>query len=245
MEPWKLKGIMPHVWSHFDCRGDEATRNSNESRRTRRVLIDDDQSVLHGLTRALRNQPYRIYTATSGEEAMLTVKGHNIDVVVADEHMPGMRGGELLAWIADHCPEVMRIVLTGHPTVESMIQAINEGRVYQFFTKPCNPAHLGVAIRKALEHKQLVEENRRLGAGNSRQAKELDDWRASLKILCKIIAHDVRLPLQAVLRLRGSSENGIRRLITKIKVSLNRTRESRKVENIVNILVERSTHEHQ
>jgi two-component system, probable response regulator PhcQ len=172
------------------------------------LLIDDDQSVLHGLARALRNQPYRILTATSGEEAMLAVKGHAIDVVVADEHMPGMRGGELLVWIADHCPEVMRIVLTGHPTVESMIQAINEGRVFQFFTKPCNPAHLGVAIRKALEHKQLVEENRRLGAGNSRQAKELDDWRTNLKTLSTIIGHEVRPPLQAVLRLGQPLESG-------------------------------------
>jgi DNA-binding NtrC family response regulator len=118
------------------------------------LLIDDDQSVLHGLARALRQQPYRIYTASSGEEAMLVIKGHPIDVVVADEHMPGMRGGQLLIWIAEHCPEVMRIVLTGHATVENMISAINQGRVYQVFTKPCNPVHLGVAIRKALEHKE-------------------------------------------------------------------------------------------
>ena len=48
-----------------------------------------------------------------------------------------------------------------------------KGDVYQFFTKPCNPAHLGVAIRKALEHKQLVEDNHRLAAGNGRQAKEV------------------------------------------------------------------------
>ncbi len=121
------------------------------------LLVDDDPSLLHGLARALRHQPYRIYTATSGEEAVLAVKGRKIDVVVADEQMPGMCGGELLAWIALHFPKVMRIVLTGHPTVESMSQAINEGRVYQFFTKPCNPAHIGVAIRKALEHKDFIE----------------------------------------------------------------------------------------
>jgi two-component system, probable response regulator PhcQ len=172
------------------------------------LLIDDDPSVLHGLARALRNQPYRILTATSGEDAMLAVKSHSIDVVVADEQMPGMRGGDLLVWIADHCPEVMRIVLTGHPTVESMIQAINEGRVFQYFTKPCNSAHLGVAIRKAMEHKGLVEENRRLGDRNSRQAKELDEWRTSLNDVRMIIGNKVRLPLQAVLQLPRSPECG-------------------------------------
>jgi response regulator RpfG family c-di-GMP phosphodiesterase len=208
------------------------------------LLIDDDQSVLHGLARALRNQPYRILTATSGEEAMLAVKSHAIDVVVADEHMPGMRGGELLVWIAEHCPEVMRIVLTGHPTVENMIQAINEGRVYQFFTKPCNPAHLGVAIRKALEHKQLVEDNHRLAAGNGRQAKELNDRRTSLRIMSKIIADDIRLPLQAVLRLGGSLENMDTAIDYKTRDLVGTALKNlMTVENVANDLAERSTHE--
>ncbi len=126
------------------------------------LLIDDDQNILRGLARALRHQPYWLHTATSGEEAMLVLKSRCVDLVVVDEHMPGMRGSELLAWVADHRPEVMRIVLTGHPTAETAIRAINEGRVYQFFTKPCNPAHLAVAIRKALEHKDLLEQHRRL-----------------------------------------------------------------------------------
>jgi two-component system repressor protein LuxO len=117
------------------------------------LLIDDDPGVLHGLARALRHQPYRIYTATSGEEAMLTVKGREIDVVVADEHMSGMRGGELLVWIAAHCPEVMRIVLTGHPTVENMLQAINEGRVFPHpalgpVTQACAHERRGFKARK-------------------------------------------------------------------------------------------------
>ena len=115
------------------------------------LLVDDDQNILHGLVRALRHQPYRVYTATSGEEALLILKGHRVNVIVSDEQMPGMCGSDLLAWVAENCPKVMRIVLTGRPTVEAAIRAINEGAVYQFFTKPCNPAVLAVAIRKALE----------------------------------------------------------------------------------------------
>ena len=88
-------------------------------------------------------------TATSGEEALLILKTHNVDVIVTDEQMPGMCGSDLRAWVAENYPEVTRIVLTGRPTVETAIRAINEGAVYQFFTKPCNPARLGVAIRKA------------------------------------------------------------------------------------------------
>jgi DNA-binding NtrC family response regulator len=210
------------------------------------LLVDDDPNVLHALARALRHQPYRIYTATSGEEAMLAVKAHDIDVVVADEHMPGMRGSECLAWIALHYPAVMRIVLTGDPTVQGMLQAINEGRVYQFFTKPCNPAHLGVAIRKALEHKELVDANRRLGAENSRRANELDDWRATLKDLCQIIANDVRNPLQAAVRLRGASVNRDSSVHDKDRDLVGAALESlARVECAVVSLVERNTHERQ
>jgi two-component system, probable response regulator PhcQ len=126
------------------------------------LLVDDDRNILHGLARALRLQPYRLFTATSGEEALLILKGHHVDVIVSDEQMPGMCGSDLLAWVAEHFPDVARIVLTGRPTVETMIRAINEGAVYQFFTKPCNPAHLGVAIRKALEHKALSSEKGQL-----------------------------------------------------------------------------------
>ena len=147
------------------------------------LLIDDEPSILHGLARALRNQPYRLHTATSAEEAMRVLKSRRVGVIVVDEHMPGMRGSELLAWVAQHCPEVMRIVLTGQPTVDTAIRAINEGRVYQFFTKPCNAAHLAVAIRKALEHTSLLEENRRLREDNGRQLEELERLRNSLEIL--------------------------------------------------------------
>jgi len=118
------------------------------------LLVDDDENVLHGLARALRRQPYQLYTARSGEEAMSILKAHPVDVVVADEQMPGMSGSELLAWIARSYPEVMRIVLTGRATAETAIRAINEGAVYHFFTKPCHEVQLALTIRKALEEKE-------------------------------------------------------------------------------------------
>ncbi len=123
------------------------------------LLVDDDINILRSLARLLRNQPYRLYTASSGEEALLILKSRDVDVVVTDEQMPGMRGGDLLAWIAANRPEIVSIVLTGRPTVDDAIRAINEGAVYQYFTKPCNPARLATAILKALEHRSQPAEN--------------------------------------------------------------------------------------
>ena len=164
------------------------------------LLVDDDQNVLHGLVRALRHQPYQLYTATSGEEALLILKGRNVDVIVTDEQMPGMCGGDLLAWVAKNYPEVTRIVLTGRPTVEIAIRAINEGGVYQFFTKPCNPALLGVAIRKALEHKELLKENRWLLDLNRRQMQEFEHYRRDLEILTSLVSQDMQEPLRTISR---------------------------------------------
>jgi two-component system, probable response regulator PhcQ len=162
------------------------------------LLVDDDQNILHGLVRALRHQPYQLYTATSGEEALIVLKGHRVDVIVSDEHMPGMCGGELLAWVADNYPEVVRIVLTGRPTVETLIRAINEGAVYQFFTKPCDAVLLGVAIRKAMEHKALLTENRRLLNINDHQMRELERFRQNLELLTAVVSRDIQEPLQTV-----------------------------------------------
>lgn len=117
------------------------------------LLVDDDENVLLGLVRILRRQPYQILTARSAEEARWIFKIHPVDVVVTDEHMPCERGTELLAWVARHFPKVVRIVLTGQPTVEAAISAINQAGVFQFFTKPCSEVELALAIRRALELK--------------------------------------------------------------------------------------------
>ena len=126
------------------------------------LLVDDEDNVLRGLVRALRGQPYRLYTAKSGEEAMWVLKRQTVDVVVADEMMGGLSGTDLLAWVADNYPDVMRIVLTGHPSVDLAVRAINGAGVYRFFVKPCKEVDLAIAIRTALERSDELRRNRRL-----------------------------------------------------------------------------------
>ncbi len=126
------------------------------------LLVDDDENFLHGLVRALRHQPYHLLTTRSGEEAIWTLKTRPVDLLVADDRMPGMSGCDLVAWVAEHYPEVTRIILTGNATVETALRAINEGSVHHFFTKPCSVVQLAITIRKALERKSWLEENQRL-----------------------------------------------------------------------------------
>lgn len=122
------------------------------------LLIDDDANVVRGLARVLRNQPYQLYTARSGNEAMEILKAWNVDVVVTDEQMPGISGTDLLNWVSQNYSHIKCIVLTGHATAETAIRAINEADVFHFFTKPCNEVELAMTIRKALEEKDREKE---------------------------------------------------------------------------------------
>lgn len=126
------------------------------------LLVDDEPNVLEGLTRVLRKESYDILTANSAEEAAGLLSDNSVDLIVSDEEMPGMSGTEFLARVAQDYPDVVGIVLTGHPTLPAALRAINGGKVYQFFTKPCNEIDLAITIRRALEQKDLKEKSREL-----------------------------------------------------------------------------------
>ncbi len=164
------------------------------------LLVDDDADVLHCLTRMLQRQPYQLYTARSGDEAMTLLKCRQVDVIVADERMPGMSGSELLAWVARNYPDVTCIMLTGQASVEAVMRAVNEGSVYHVFTKPCNEVDLAIAIRKALEHKELAEQRVQACQLAGRQAGDCQQCVRELDALNQRIARDTNEPLHVIAR---------------------------------------------
>lgn len=115
------------------------------------LLVDDDMNLLSGLRRSLRGQPYELFTANSAEMAIEMFQRQDFDLVVADQQMSGMPGTELIAWLAQHFPDTVRIMLTGRGDVEVLKQAINAGKVFRFLTKPCREFDLAMAIRDGLE----------------------------------------------------------------------------------------------
>jgi len=122
------------------------------------LLVDDEPSLLAGLARTLRKEPYRILTAVSAEKALETLGATHVDVVISDQDMPGMGGADLLAEVRRVYPDTVRFMLTGKATLELAVRAINDGAVSRFFVKPCNPVDLAATIRQALQHKDLVAE---------------------------------------------------------------------------------------
>jgi two-component system, probable response regulator PhcQ len=163
------------------------------------LIVDDDENLLAGLVRVLREQPFHIYTAKNGEEAVEFLKTKDIDVVVADELMPGMTGVELLTWVADNYPDVMRIVLTGHAETETAIRAINDAGVCCFLTKPCNEARLAIVIRKVIERKTALEEGRHMLDSCRRQLGELDRLSQDVRFQARIVSQDLQRPIERIL----------------------------------------------
>lgn len=128
--------------------------------RFRVLLVDDDEAAL-ALAAALEGVPYEVLTAKSAAEALELLEREDIQVVVSDEWMPGMRGVELLAQVAREYPYIVRILLTGDPQLDAAVRAINEGEIFRFLTKPCSPTTLDAVIREALIRQsrgQLKEE---------------------------------------------------------------------------------------
>ncbi len=117
------------------------------------LLVDNEENVRFGFAHIMRDQPFEILTARTAVNAMSFLTRYEIDLVVSDERMPGMSGIDLLTWIADNNPDVVRIMLTGQATLPSAIRAINDARVHRFLVKPCDPVELALTIRKALEER--------------------------------------------------------------------------------------------
>lgn len=117
--------------------------------RFRVLLVDDDEAAL-ALAAALEDAPYEVLTARSAAEALGVLEREDVQVVVSDEWMPGMRGVELLSQIAREYPYIVRILLTGDPQLDAAVRAINEGEIFRFLTKPCSSSTLDAVIREAL-----------------------------------------------------------------------------------------------
>ncbi|MEW6739770.1 MAG: response regulator [Nitrospirota bacterium] len=126
------------------------------------LIVDDEPNVISALTRVFIDEPYRIHSANSASEAMEILKEHPIKVVISDEKMPEISGSEFLSMVREQFPHIIRVILTGHASIEAAMKAINEGEIYRFFTKPWNDMDIRFAVRAAIDKYNLEEENRRL-----------------------------------------------------------------------------------
>jgi DNA-binding NtrC family response regulator len=137
------------------------------------LLVDDEQNVLSALMRELAEEPYGIVTALSGEEALGLITAKKFKVIISDERMPGMDGASFLSAAKEISPSSIRMILTGHASIEATMRAVNSGEIFKFFTKPWNSHELKQSIKVAIERYDLEEENQKLLKVVKRQSQEL------------------------------------------------------------------------
>lgn len=142
-------------------------------RRWRVLLVDDEECVLSSLRRLLRREPYDLISANSAEEALDVLAARPADLVVSDQRMAGRSGVSLLREIRERWPETVRIILSGYADVTSLIDAVNEGAVYKFVSKPWNDDELRLHLRRALEGAGIEQQNRQLAREVAAQNERL------------------------------------------------------------------------
>ena len=128
------------------------------------LLVDDEANILSALKRLLRGDGYDILTALSATQGMEMLATHPVDVIISDQRMPGMSGVEFLRRVKTLHPETVRLVLSGYTDLQAVTDAINEGAIYKFLTKPWDDGILRANIEEAFRSKEMADENRRMHA---------------------------------------------------------------------------------
>lgn len=126
------------------------------------LIVDDENEVLNSLADLLRKD-FHVFATSDVEQALHQLVPDNMfSLVISDQRMPTLTGVELLAKAAKSSPDTARILLTGYSDIDAVIDAVNEGHIVHYITKPWESDKLLALLRPLAKTHQLLQENRRL-----------------------------------------------------------------------------------
>ena len=162
------------------------------------LAVDDEPANQRAVRRALADA-HVVLTAGSAAEALALLAREPVALVITDHRMPGMNGAAFLAETVERYPAMIRVVLTGFPEVDVLLDAINRGHVYHFLTKPWQSHELRQVVRRGLERWEAAAERVRLlgelEAACARACRE-SEQRARMLVLA---AHELGTPVHLLL----------------------------------------------
>ena len=164
------------------------------------LCVDDEMDNLDALERLFRKK-YEVLKADSGEKALELIKthGNSIAVILTDQRMPKMSGVQLLEEVIKIQPDIIRILITGFTELESVIQAVNQGQIYRYITKPWDSIDLSNTVDRAVErhrlNKDLIQKTTELEKAY-KELKTLDEAKSKFMIL---INHELKTPLTSII----------------------------------------------
>lgn len=149
--------------------------------RARVLAVDDEANVLAALRRSLRARGYDVDIAEGGAQALEMMAGQGFDTIISDMRMPGMNGAEFLQAARALQPQAVRMLLTGHADVASALQAVNQGEIFRYLTKPWDDAQLAASLNEGLERQRLRAERDHLLAQVEQQNLQLHSMNQALE----------------------------------------------------------------
>jgi signal transduction histidine kinase len=158
------------------------------------LVVDDEPDVVQSVKDLLRLD-YDIYTATRAADAMKILEENRIDVIMSDQRMPEMTGVEFLKRAKDPHPDATRLLFTGYADIHAVIDAINQGNVYRYITKPWDPDELQTIIHEACERHDLIVQRKELLAELESANAELRQGNELKTAFIQVASHELRTPL--------------------------------------------------
>lgn len=136
------------------------------------LVVDDDPLARKHLETVLTPEGYRVVTVSSGEEALACIADEAFDVALVDLRLDGMGGMELLAALRERTPTTSVVVITAHPSLETVFTALRQG-AHDYLFKPCRIGDVRESVRQALAKRQGALAQRKAGeAGGGEQNEE-------------------------------------------------------------------------
>lgn len=114
------------------------------------LYVDDEQGNLLAFKAGFRRD-FDVRTASSAQEALALLKDWHAHVVMSDQRMPGTNGAEFLAQVRAQRPDCIRIMVTGYSDIEAVVDAVNNGGIHAYITKPWDPIDMKLRIEQAYE----------------------------------------------------------------------------------------------
>jgi len=151
----------------------EELDTNNEVEKTGVLYVDDEENNLISFKASLRRE-FNVYTAISPEAAKEFLDKDDLKVIVSDQRMPQTTGVEFFSQLKKTHPEPVRILLTGYSDMQAVVDAINQGEVYRYLTKPWDAPGMIAVINQAVEIFDLRKENKRLVAELKRVNGQLE-----------------------------------------------------------------------